>query len=215
MTQNIINSNWKGILFQSGKRIFDITFSLCALIIFLPIMIVISCLIWYEDKGPILFIQERTGKNGELFHIYKFRSMYVAKRNQTYVFEEIKGVPDDFIFKNIESTNNEVTKIGNFIRKTSLDELPQFFNSLLGNMSVIGPRPEIPAISDHYNEVQRKRLLVKPGITGLAQVSGRSELTNGKKMEYDLFYIKNQSPKLESKILLKTVVVVFLKEGAI
>lgn len=215
MVKNLSNSKWKGMLFQTGKRIFDIIFSFCALILFLPIMLVIGWFIWFEDKGPILFIQERTGKNGEVFNIYKFRSMHVGQANHTYAFDSKEGVPDDFIFKNKNSTSNEVTKVGKFIRKTSLDELPQFFNCLIGNMSIIGPRPEIPAITDYYNEIQRKRLLVKPGITGLAQINGRSELKNGDKIEYDLLYINNQSPKLDSKILLKTVIVVFLREGAI
>lgn len=215
MTKNINNTKWKGRLFQSGKRLFDVAFSLCVIVLLFPIMIVISFCIWYEDKGPILFIQKRTGKNGKLFNIYKFRSMYVNQTNNTYVFEDTKGVPDDFMFKHTKSTNKEVTKVGSFIRKSSLDELPQFFNCLIGNMSIIGPRPEIPAITDYYNEAQRKRLLVKPGITGLAQVSGRSNLKNGQKIEYDMLYIKKQSAKLESKILLKTIIVVFLKEGAV
>lgn len=123
-----------------------------------------------------------------------------------------KGVPDDFIFKS--GFESRVTPFGKFLRKYSLDELPQLINVLLGNMSMVGPRPEIPEITSHYNFHQMKRLQVKPGITGYAQVNGRSEITHGQKIEYDLYYIQNQSFLLDMKILLATVKQVVKGKGA-
>ena len=147
------------------------------------------------------------------FRILKFRTMKVAlhnKKKHTYDWEE--GVPDHFQFKT-ESDEN-VTTIGKFLRKYSLDELPQLLNVLVGHMSLVGPRPEIPAITDLYSHKQVQRLLVKPGITGYAQVNGRSDINHGKKIEYDLYYVQNRSLRLDIKIIVATIVAVIKAKGA-
>ncbi|AOA03061.1 MAG: sugar transferase [Carnobacterium sp.] len=203
------------IIFNCLKRGFDIVFSCICILILFPIMLVVSLLIWKEDRGSILFIQERTGLNGVRFKIFKFRSMKEEIPEKTYMFNPIYGVPSDFIFKSENDEKEHITKIGAFIRKTSIDELPQFFNVLKGDMSIVGPRPEIPEITCGYNKEQKMRLEKKAGITGLAQVNGRSDLKNGDKMKYDLYYVKNQSIKLELEILWKTIRTILTTKGAI
>ncbi|KGL37946.1 glycosyl transferase [Listeria booriae] len=208
----------KQSLFSAGvKRAMDIMMSLLGIIIAAPIMLIVAICIKLEDRGPALFVQTRTGKGDQPFSIYKFRSMKVTQEQTTpprnYAWEG--GVPDEFVFKQTDEVDPNVTKVGAFIRKTSLDELPQLFNVLLGNMSMIGPRPEIPAITTHYNEQQKSRLFVKPGITGWAQVNGRSDVTNGEKMSMDYYYIEKQSLGLDIKIIWKTVVVVLTSKGAV
>lgn len=201
------------------KRIFDILFSAIALILLSPVLIVISIVILAENKGTTIFKQKRAGLNGKPFNIYKFRSMNVQedseekKSNATYNWEN--GVPDDFVFKTTDDFNPNVTKVGRFIRKTSLDELPQFLNVLLGNMSIIGPRPEILEITKCYNSEQMNRLLVKPGITGWAQVNGRSESNHGEKIKNDIYYVENRSMFLDMKILLMTIYQTVFGKGAI
>ncbi len=128
----------------------------------------------------------------------------------TYVWTE--GVPDDFLFKS--SHNIEITKIGAILRKTSLDELPQLFNVLKGEMSLIGPRPEIPEITEHYSEKQMNRLYAKPGLTGWAQVNGRSDSCHGQKIDHDLYYVENCSFRLDMKILILTIVMICNGKGA-
>lgn len=205
----------KIILINIFKRVFDIFFSIFILLLVFPIMIIISILIWLEDRGPILFTQERTGLRGKSFKIYKFRSMKVNHKVQSYYFDPKEGIPEDFLFKSIQGKSTNVTKIGKFLRKSSLDELPQFLNTLIGNMSIIGPRPEIPAITMYYNEMQKERLKKKPGITGLAQVNGRSDLKNGEKLRFDIYYVENPSFLMEFKILWKTILVVLASKGAV
>src|SRR5699024_5857992 len=149
----------------------DIIFSLLALILLSPVFLVISIIIIIDDGFPIFFKQTRSGKDDIAFKMYKFRSMKnkkIAVKSNTHDYNWLGGVPDDFVFKAPSEKNPNITKIGLFIRKYSLDELPQFINVLKGDMSIIGPRPEILAISKHYNEEQKRRLHVKPGITGWA-----------------------------------------------
>lgn len=192
--------------------------SACILILISPILLFLAIRIKLEDGGPIIFKQKRAGLIGEHFYIYKFRSMKVKEvdgepRENPYQWQN--GVPDDFIFKATNKFNPNVTKIGRFIRKYSLDELPQFFNVLKGDMSIVGPRPEIIEISICYNEYQKQRLLVKPGITGWAQINGRSEIPHGEKIEYDLYYVKKQGIVLDLKIFFITIYQAFFGKGAI
>ncbi|GIZ08088.1 undecaprenyl-phosphate glucose phosphotransferase [Flavobacterium sp. UMI-01] len=184
---------------QFIKRLFDLVFSLIIIVCFLSWVVpIISLLIKLESKGPIFFKQGRPGINQEEFICYKFRSMYV---NDTSENETKRNDP-------------RITKIGQFLRKTSLDELPQFFNVLLGDMSIVGPRPQLWIHNNAYRNKIKKyfvRLSVKPGITGLAQVSGhRGEINNEKDMEnrikYDVFYIENWSLFLDLKIIFQTIV---------
>ncbi|MBC1826622.1 sugar transferase [Listeria seeligeri] len=207
----------KSLFMLSMKRMMDILVSLVGITLTSPIMLIVAVCIKFEDKGPAIFVQTRTGKDDKLFSIYKFRSMKVNKEKTEKPQEPRwdNGVPDDFMFKKVDEIDPNVTKIGAFIRKTSLDELPQLFNVLLGNMSIVGPRPEIPSITSCYNKKQKQRLIVKPGITGWAQVNGRSDITNGEKMSFDYYYIKNQSISLDLAIIWKTIKVVLTSKGAV
>lgn len=206
-------------LYRMFKRLFDIVFSSIALILLSPVLIGVSVAILIEDRGSILFKQKRAGLNDIPFLIFKFRSMKESigtikeKKESPYNWEN--GVPNDFIFKTTDGFNPNVTKVGRFIRKTSLDELPQFFNVLLGNMSVIGPRPEIVEITKCYSTEQKQRLLVKPGITGWAQVNGRSDSNHGEKIKNDLYYVENSSMLLDMKILFMTIYQTVFGKGAI
>lgn len=166
---------------------------------------------------PILFKQKRVGKNGKIFVMYKFRSMKnmsERKESPSYDFDWPDGVPDDFVFKS-SGSNPNITKIGQFIRKYSIDELPQFINVFQGRMSLIGPRPEIPEITQHYNEQQKKRLSVKPGITGWAQVNGRSDIDHGDKIKYDNEYVDNKTILLDIKIFFLTIFQTFTGKGSV
>ena len=201
------------------KRILDIVLSFVALLILSPVFLGLTILIIKEDGRPVFFRQKRSGLNDEVFKMYKFRSM---KNKQVSVpsnshndYNWKNGVPDDFVFKTSSESNPNITKIGSFIRKYSLDELPQFMNVLKGDMSIIGPRPEIIAISRFYSTYQKKRLDVKPGITGWAQANGRSDMNHGKKIEHDLYYVDNFSLWLDVKVFVRTIVQVIGRKGAV
>lgn len=193
------------------KRIMDFIIASVGIVILLPIYLAIVIAIKIDSKGPAVFKQVRAGKDNEPFTIYKFRTMVVnAEKKQTLEIEE--GSLENFVF---QSTNdNRITKVGKFLRETSLDELPQLFNVLLGDMSLVGPRPEIPEVVKHYPDTYAQRLMVLPGITGLAQISGRGEIELGKTIYFDLKYIKNFSVIEDIRILFGTVISVFKKEGA-
>lgn len=193
------------------KRIIDIFLSIIGIIILLPVFIVIIIAIKIDTKGSSIFKQIRVGKEGKNFVIYKFRTMVVDAENKS----KLEINPDElenFVFQN--KSDDRVTKVGAFLRRTSLDELPQLFNVFLGTMSFVGPRPEIPEVVQYYSEYYRKRLLVTPGITGLAQINGRGEIELGKTIYYDLTYIKNFSIGYDFQILIKTFFSVIKHEGA-
>ena len=190
------NWNIKKSIYEVIKRIIDILLSLLGIIITLPIMIIIAIAIRIDSEGPIIFKQERTGKYGKNFNVWKFRTM-VANNDVR-----------DF------SKEDKHTKVGTFLRKTSLDELPQLFNILVGKMSFIGPRPWITDYYDNMNEVQRHRVDVIPGLTGLAQVMGRNKITIFEKINYDLEYIKKFGLLEDIKIVYLTVKIVVKKVGA-
>lgn len=183
-------------MYKYVKRILDLIIAITLFIIFLIPMIIISILIKLDSKGPVLFKQVRTGKNGKPFNLYKFRSMAVD--NDVHDF----------------SKQDNHTKVGDILRKTSLDELPQIINILKGEMSFIGPRPWITDYYENMTEEQRHRNDVLPGITGLAQAKGRNNITIFDKINYDLEYVKNYSFIQDVKIVFLTIKTVLSKEGA-
>lgn len=193
------------------KRIFDIIISFIGIVVLSPILLLIFILIKLGSKGPAIFKQVRVGKDGINFKIFKFRTMVVNAEKLQKLELDIQNI-ENFVFQSRE--DSRVTKLGSFLRKSSIDELPQLFNVLFGSMSLVGPRPEIEEVVKFYPEQYKKRLLVLPGITGLAQVSGRGEIELKKTVYYDLLYIKRFSVLYDIEILFRTVISVFKKEGA-
>ena len=189
----------------------DVVCSAAALAVLSPIFLAVAVAIKLEDKGPVIFTQNRTGKDGKVFRMYKVRSMYVdaeKRRSELLARNEADGP----LFKIADDPR--VTKVGRFIRRTSIDELPQLVNILKGEMSIVGPRPLVTYEQNQCTEYQAQRLLVKPGLTCIWQVSGRSDTSFDELIEMDLEYIRNQSLWLDIKLILKTVVVVFTHKGA-
>lgn len=194
------------------KRVLDIVCSALALIISSPLMLGVAIAIKLDDGGPVFFSQTRIGLHGRPFKMYKFRSMVTNAEELKKKLAEENGQSDRFIFK--MKDNPRITKIGHFIRKTSLDEFPQFFNVLKGDMSLVGPRPALPEEVARYGSLYSARLLVKPGITGPWQVSGRSDLSQEQSEYLDVSYIENWSITGDLAILAKTVLVVFRGTGS-
>lgn len=185
------------------KRIMDIVGSLVGIVLTLPIMVIVAVLIKLEDpRGPILFSQERNGQYPKTFKMYKFRSMYVDAEERLHELMHLnEQTGPAFKMKD----DPRITKVGKFIRKTSLDELPQLFNILKGDMSIVGPRPAIPREVALYNEYQKQRLLVKPGLTCIWQVSGRNNIGFDDWVELDIEYIKTRNLWLDIKLILMTI----------
>lgn len=181
----------------------DISFSIVGIILTLPILLVVAILIKLEDRGPIIYTQKRSGKDGKEFTIYKIRSMKLESPNR------LIGWTD--------KNDNRITNVGKVIRRTRIDELPQFINILKRDMSLIGPRPEVPELTKKFNEEIdgfTNRLKVRPGLTGWAQVNGGYDLTPREKYQKDMYYIKNRGIKLDIIILFKTVKVIISGNGA-
>ncbi|WP_245734341.1 sugar transferase [Sporolactobacillus nakayamae] len=194
------------------KRFIDMFGALVGLVLLSPLFLVVSILIKVEDpRGGIFFKQVRVGKNGKEFNIYKFRSM-VSNAEQLLEGLLDKNETTGAMFK--MKDDPRITHIGHFIRKTSIDELPQLLNVLKGDMSLVGPRPPLPREVDEYSDYDMQRLLVTPGCTGLWQISGRSNVGFNQMVEYDLEYIRNRTLLKDIMIMLKTVVQLIWSRGA-
>ena len=197
------------------KRLIDIIGSIVGLFITAPFILLFSviCLLG-ENKGPIFFKQKRIGKNGKVFTIYKFRSMIIdaEKKLKENEFLYKKYLQNNFKLE--QSEDPRITKFGRFIRKTSIDELPQFINVLKGEMSLVGPRPVVFEELEEYKDRKDLFLSVKPGLTGYWQASGRSEVGYPERVEIELYYVHNKCLLFDFKILFKTVVQVIHKKGA-
>ncbi|MGP5299488.1 sugar transferase [Corynebacterium variabile] len=193
-----------------AKRAFDIVVSAVALVLISPIMLLTALAIKIEDRGPVFYISERVGYHGQSFRIFKFRSMHTDADERLQKLRDEVGTDGLFKMKD----DPRITKVGKFIRKTSIDELPQFINSLLGTMSVVGPRPHLSHEVDAFSSDMRMRMEVRPGITGLWQVSGRSDLTPQQAEQLDLYYVDNWSLSLDVKTVARTFRAVALSRGA-
>jgi exopolysaccharide biosynthesis polyprenyl glycosylphosphotransferase len=193
------------------KRAFDLVVASLILLVCWPIMLLVAVAIKLDSSGPALFVQERIGENGQPFIMYKFRSMVVNAERM--LDSPVLSDQDGVVVHKIPN-DPRVTRVGRFIRRTSLDELPQLFNVLSGEMSLVGPRPELPWLVENYEIWQRRRFAVPPGITGWWQVNGRSDRLMHMHTEDDLYYIQNYSPMLDLQILWRTIGVVVRGRGA-
>ena len=180
-----------------AKRIFDIFFSLGWLIVFSPLLVVVAILVRMKLGSPVLFLHERPGKDGKPFRIVKFRSMTDAR--------DAEG--------KLLSDNERLTAFGKFLRASTLDEFPEMWNVLIGEMSVVGPRPLMMSYLPRYNATQRRRMEVRPGVTGWAQVNGRNAISWEQKFALDVWYVDNQSLWLDLKIIYRTFFKVFARSG--
>jgi lipopolysaccharide/colanic/teichoic acid biosynthesis glycosyltransferase len=181
------------------KRVLDIFIALAAMVILSPVLAAIGIIIRLSSKGPVVFKQQRAGKNGKPFVFYKFRTMTLDV--------------DPFGPSPKSGKDPRLTRVGKFLREFSLDELPQLFNVLKGDMSIIGPRPLYLSQIPEWSEGQKKRLLIKPGLTGLAQIQGRAELTREEKLEFDVKYVENAGLLTDIRIMLATIIHVFRRKS--
>lgn len=201
----------KSFSYYFMKRLIDIVFSLIGIILLSPTLIIVSILIKIDSKGSIVFCQERVGKKEKLFRMYKFRSMVMNAEQLLDKLQESNEMSGP-MFKIKEDPR--ITKIGRFIRKTSIDELPQLFNVLKGEMSLVGPRPNLPKEVAQFGKKHRLKLLVKPGLTCYWQVMGRNEIGFEQWIKLDVKYIEERSTIIDLKLIFKTFFVLFGDENA-
>ena len=208
----IDNMEIKGKIYRAFKRIVDIILGCIGLVLLSPVFLILAICIKIDSKGPVIFAHKRIGKNGKEFNMYKFRSMYENAEEMIENFneEQKREWQENFKLEN----DPRITKVGKFLRKTSLDELPQIVNIIKGDLSIIGPRPIVDEELEKYGENKEKFLSITPGLTGYWQANGRSNTTYEERMQMELYYIDNQSLLLDIKIFFKTIVSVLKKEGA-
>lgn len=213
VSQAFMQEFWKKQVYSFGKRVFDIVFSICGIVIVFPLFLLLGALVYINDPGPIFFGHERLGKKGKKIKIWKFRSM---KINSEEIFANFSDEQKEEFYREFKLENDpRVTKIGNFLRKSSLDELPQLFNILKGDISFVGPRPVVEKELEKYGDQKETFLSIKPGLTGYWQANGRNLINyeNGRK-EMELYYVEHRSMMLDIKILFQTVGAVVKGKGA-
>lgn len=200
-------------IYDFVKRVFDIVWSLIGLIVLSPVFIILSILVKTTSEGPVFFAHKRVGKGGKTIKIYKFRSMVT---NAEELIKQFTPEQKAEYEKNFKLENDpRVTKVGNFMRKTSLDELPQLINILKGDISIVGPRPVMDVETKIYGNYRDMLLSVKPGLTGFWAANGRSHTTYTRRRAMEIYYVKNRSVLLDLKIIFKTFISVFKREGAV
>ena len=207
----VIENERSNILYEVIKRIIDIVASFTGLILLSPLILIVSMLIKLESKGEVIFKQKRVGLNGKEFYMYKFRSMVINAeelKEQLESQNEMSGP----MFK--IKDDPRITKVGKFIRKTSIDELPQLINVIKGDMSLVGPRPSLPKEVEKFEQWMMERLEVKPGLTCIWQISGRNSIDFEYWMKLDIKYVRERDFKLDIKLILKTILVLFGDKNA-
>lgn len=201
----------ESLVYRVSKRTFDLVVASAALVLLVPIIPLIVVMIRLDTPGPVFFKQERVGKNGRTFNFFKFRSMHVDAEKRKREIEALNE-QEGPVFK--VRSDPRITSVGKFLRRSSLDEIPQIFNVFKGEMTIVGPRPPLPSEVEHYQPWHRRRLEVTPGITCLWQISGRSHLSFNEWMRLDMEYLKRRSFKADLLILLKTIPAVIARKGA-
>lgn len=208
-----IVDNEKIRLYSVTKKSMDLILSFIGLILLIPVFLILAILVKLDSKGPVFYAHTRKGKNRSDIKIYKFRTMY---SNSDEIFESFSDEQKEEYYKNFKLDNDErVTKVGDFLRRTSLDEIPQLINVLKGDLSLVGPRPIVEKEICKYGQYADKLFSVIPGITGYWQSHGRSDTSYDERIEMDMYYIDNKSILLDIKIMFKTVISVIKKEGAV
>ena len=207
----VIENERSNVLYEVIKRIIDIVASFIGLILLSPLILIVSILIKLESKGEVIFKQKRVGLNGKEFYMYKFRSMVINAEELKAELESQNEMSGP-MFK--IKDDPRITKIGKFIRKTSIDELPQLINVIKGDMSLVGPRPSLPKEVKKFEQWMMERLEVKPGLTCIWQISGRNNIDFEDWMKLDIKYVRERSIKLDIKLILKTVLVLFGDKNA-
>lgn len=215
-SKSLIEKKAVNLFNKVGKRLLDLLAGIVGIILLIPITIVVAVVNFFEkDEGPLFFTQERIGKDGKLFKMYKFRTMIVgADKELERILREDKEAQKEYKKNKKLKNDPRVTKIGKFLRKTSLDEFPQFINVLKGDMSLVGPRPYLPREQEDMGYYYYYIIKCKPGITGLWQVSGRSEVSFDERLELDLEYYENTNVIQDVGLVAKTVVKTIKREGA-
>ncbi|MFD9624842.1 sugar transferase [Peribacillus muralis] len=215
VSESTLETGNNSVIYKKSKRCLDVIGAAVGLIFFLPLFMLITFFYMIGDsKGPVFFNQHRIGKNGEKFKIYKFRSMVLNAEEKLKSDKELymKYIKNNY--KLDPSEDPRITNLGRFLRRTSLDEIPQLINVLKGDMSLVGPRPVVKEELKEYGLKTMAFLSVKPGLTGYWQVSGRSEVGYPERVDLELYYVHNNSMLFDLKIIFKTVYMVILKKGA-
>lgn len=212
-TQSDVKTKISKKVYIKIKRVIDVIFASIALILLSPVFAIIAIAIKIDSKGPVFFTHKRIGKNGNIIKLYKFRSMVINAEELIKLFtpEQMREYKENYKLTN----DPRITKVGKFLRKTSLDELPQLINIINGDLSIIGPRPLVADELEKYGVNKDKFLSVTPGLTGYWAANGRSNTTYEQRMEMELYYIDNLSLKMDIKVFFKTILSVLKKEGAI
>ena len=212
-TQSDVKTKISKKVYIKIKRVIDVILASVALILLSPLFAIIAIAIKIDSKGPVFFAHKRIGKNGKIIKLYKFRSMVINAEEliKSFTPEQMREYKEKYKLTN----DPRITKVGKFLRKTSLDELPQLINIINGDLSIIGPRPVVADELEKYGVNKDKFLSVTPGLTGYWAANGRSNTTYEQRMEMELYYIDNLSLKMDIKVFFKTILSVLKKEGAI
>lgn len=212
-TQSNVQTKISKKVYIKVKRVIDVILASIALILLSPLFAIIAIAIKIDSKGPVFFAHKRIGKNGKIIKLYKFRSMVINAEEliKSFTPEQMREYKENYKLTN----DPRITKVGKFLRKTSLDELPQLINIINGDLSIIGPRPVVADELEKYGVNKDKFLSVTPGLTGYWAANGRSNTTYEQRMEMELYYIDNLSLKMDIKVFFKTILSVLKKEGAI
>lgn len=213
ITQSDVKTKISKKVYIKIKRVIDVILASVALILLSPLFAIIAIAIKIDSKGPVFFAHKRIGKNGKIIKLYKFRSMVINAEEliKSFTPEQMREYKENYKLTN----DPRITKVGKFLRKTSLDELPQLINIINGDLSIIGPRPLVADELEKYGVNKDKFLSVTPGLTGYWAANGRSNTTYEQRMEMELYYIDNLSLKMDIKVFFKTILSVLKKEGAI